>query len=63
MTELSTETIRALSADETESVAGAWSVPYYAAVHQFVHPLDLVSLNPQPLPPGPPPDIFAFRMR
>jgi hypothetical protein len=45
------ETARELTTEELGEVTGAWTFPYYAAVHQFVHPLDLVSLNPQPLPP------------
>jgi hypothetical protein len=39
-----------LAADELESVAGG-RLPFYAAAHLWVRPLDRVALNPQPLPP------------
>jgi hypothetical protein len=36
---------------ELDAVSGG-VFPYYAAVHRWMRPADLVSLNPQPLPPG-----------
>jgi hypothetical protein len=42
--------LRPMADAELDGVSGGVS-PYYAA-HTWVHPADLVSLNPQPLPPG-----------
>jgi hypothetical protein len=44
------EPICELDAVELESLAGG-RLPFYAAAHLWVHPLDRVALNPQPLPP------------
>jgi hypothetical protein len=58
------DTVRALSAVEIDEVAGGLSLPYYAAFHMWVSPLDIRALNPQPLPPGPPPpDMFMLGLR
>ena len=48
----SNEAVRELSVEESELVSGASRFGQYVAVHQFVHPLDIVSFNPQPDPPG-----------
>jgi hypothetical protein len=49
----SNEAVRELTVEESELVSGGASrFGQYVAVHQFVHPLDIVSVNPQPDPPG-----------
>jgi hypothetical protein len=52
--------IRELTVSEADSVSGGLALsatsigihlPYYAAYNPYVSPLDIHSLNPQPLPP------------
>jgi hypothetical protein len=43
--------IETLATDELDAVVGGSIFDRYVRVHQWINPLDLVSLNPQPLPP------------
>ena len=50
---------RELAVEELEFVAGGSIWTHYVRVNQFVSVLDRVSLNPQPLPPMPAPEIIG----
>ena len=52
------EPVQELAAAALDAVAGSSIFTHYVAVQQFVSPLDTHALNPQPLPPAPPPDTF-----